>query len=293
MNIRDYLSDLHPEMSLVSDPERIEQLFARIWGVKYHGYTAPSPSPLARDVKTFSLNEASRECEHRYPVGLAICTWNRPLYLEPCLNSVKHCDLSNVITVLVDDASGDSDTLNLIREFDLDTPLIKIYKTRRRQIHHSLDLAWCLLKGLGCRYLANLDGDAIVSPSWLGALQSLHRRLDAPEKTILSAFNKDADSSVIEEAEDYRIKRKLGGICYFFQSGLLSSIRPLLFDIAWDNLVGGYFTGRYADGYRLICTRPSYVQHIGAIGMNSGPHKQFDYATDFVGSETTSVRERG
>lgn len=292
MNIRHCLAEMHPDLSLASDAAKIGHLFHRVWGVRYPGYAGPSPSLLADDVESISLNDAFRNRVGTFPVGLAICTWNRPLYLERCLNSIRCCDLSEVITVVVDDASGDAETLDLIRKFDIDTPLIKVYKIERRQIHHSLDLAWCLLKGIGCRFLTNLDADAVVAPSWLSAMQSLHRRLERPDKAILSPFNKYGDTSTIEEAEDHLVKRQLGGICYFFQADLLALIRPLLFDIVWDSLVSGYFLTRYAEGYRLICTRPSHVQHIGAIGMNSGPHKQFDQAVDFVGPGYAPVSEQ-
>lgn len=292
LNIRHRLGELHPDLRLVSDRARIDRLYLEVWGSRYHGYTGPPPSPLANDVADFSVNDEFLARKGHCPVGLAVCTWNRPLYLESCLGSLECCDLSGAVTVLVDDASGDAGTLKLIGEFDIDSPLIKIYKTRRRQIHHSLDLAWCLLRSLGCRFLANLDADAVAAPSWLGALRSLHRRLATPDRTILSPFNKHPDSSVIEEAEDHLVKRELGGISYFFQAELLSTIRPFLFDIGWDGLVGGFFAGLYDEGYRLISTRPSYIQHIGAIGMNSGPYKLFDRAADFVGPESPSSRGR-
>lgn len=293
MNIRQYLDDSHPDLSLVSDGKKIDRIFLDTWGVHYPGYAGAPPSPLANDVEKIQVNDAYRSHKDCCPIGLAICTWNRPRYLETCLRSVKQCDLSAVIIVIVDDASGDADTLGLIRDFDIESPLIKVYKTRRRQIHHSLDLAWCLLRGIGCRFLANLDADAIVAPSWLDALQSLHQRLDNPDRTILSPFNKCGDASIIEEAEDYRIKKELGGICYFFGSEMFSSIRPCLCDVAWDGLVSSCFAGWHAEGYRLICTRPSYVQHIGVIGMNSGPGKQFDHANDFVGTPPILVTGQG
>lgn len=292
INIRHCLADLHPDLSLVRDAEEIDRLFLWMWGARYPGYAGPPPMALADDVKSIWVNDAFQDVASPGPVGLAVCTWNRPLYLEQCLDSIRRCDLDGVTTILVDDASGDAETLGLIKEFDIDAPLIKIHKLRRRQIHHSLDLAWCLLKCIGCRFLSNLDADAIVAPSWLSALQCLHRKIESPDKAILSPFNKHPDASLIKETDDHVLKRRLGGISYFFSVGLLPSIRPLLIDIVWDSLVSGYFANRHADGYRLVCTRPSYVQHIGAIGMNSGPFKEFDRAADFVEGEPPPGRGR-
>ena len=100
----------------------------------------------------------------------------------------------------------------------------------------------------------------------------------------MSGFNRRQSEDVIEERRDCRVRNRLGGINYFFRADLFDQLRRFLFTTAWDTLVQVHFERHRAHGYRMLCTKPSYVQHIGKVGMNSGPNKQFDVADDFVQS---------
>jgi hypothetical protein len=150
-------------------------------------------------------------------------------------------------------------------------------------MHISLDIGWCLAQNLGCKYLCNLDADAVVRTDWLVRLRQLFESLPYnPDFTLLSGFNRAREGDTLEDHGDYLRKYRMGGINYFFTPAFFHSVRFLLFSQNWDSHIQYFCTDLNDGAYRLICSKPSVVQHIGREGINSGVNSDFDFADDFV-----------
>jgi hypothetical protein len=281
--IEPHITESHPPPPRHLNRAWLQHVYQRLWQARFRGAIGKKERPHVDFIHSATLNAAFDSAQFENSVGLVITTWNRPEYLGPCLESLSRSRLGNTVVVLVDDASDDGRTLELIRAFDPAAPLVRIFKNSRTSMHVGLDIGWCLLRNLGCRYLCNLDADTLVRTDWLITLRNLFESLPyRRDTTLLSGFNRSNSPCVLEEHENYLRKYRMGGINYFFTPGFYARVRFLMFNSNWDSHIQ-YFCGtQHATRYDMICCKPSVVQHIGRVGLNARADGCFDYAEDFV-----------
>jgi glycosyltransferase involved in cell wall biosynthesis len=220
--------------------------------------------------------------------GLVIPTFNRPEYVRASFASLRSSRLEGVLVVIVDDASSDPATLEMVRALDLPgVPVIKVFKHRRRGVaaHESLRWGWDLLSGkYRCRFLCCLDSDAVVKPDWLIRIRSLFDR-ETPRRgpLIITGFNAHRHP-VLSEGADFYLKKVVGGINMFFDAAMYRKVvRPNLrldptTGVGWDWHV---IHEMERQGYSFLCTKPSAVQHIGCQGIFSTVAGGYDMARDY------------
>lgn len=295
MVLKDYITQSHP-----GHPERLgwfmlNHMYLRMWRCRYRGPHRWPVIPHAALIQSVEANEAAARAipeareKHVQPgplhdaTAVVVTTWNRPQYLQPCLQSLSRSNLHNAILILVDDASDDPETQRMVAQFALPTPVLKIRKTHRTRMHVGLDIGWCLARNLGCRYLCNLDADVIVRTDWLTTLRGLFESLPYdPDSVLLSGFNRGNAPCILEEHEHFLRKSRMGGVNYFFTPGFFEAVRYLLFNENWDSHIQHYCAQRHSRRMRMLCCKPSVVQHIGREGLNAGVNSPFDQADDFV-----------
>ena len=226
----------------------------------------------------------------KFDVGLLICTWNRPDYLARTLQSVCASDLDDCLVVVVDDASDEHETAELISQADFAAPTVRLFKKEWTHIHGSIDIGWSLLKGWGCQYLTNLDSDVLVKKDWLTVVRNLYETLDYPrDKMILSGFNRHNNPCILSDYDDHFVKSRMGAVNYYFDVSVFDTVKEFLTHRDWDSALQDHFMRNKFLGFVFVATKPSVVQHIGKQGINSegGRH---DYAVDFD-QETNSARK--
>lgn len=278
-----YLTQSHPPPSTTLDRKWLNMAYRALWKHRYRGSLRWKSEPHVNFIDSMRANAAFENRGTTCDAGIVVTTWNRPEYLQSCLQSLARSELSGTIIVLVDDASDDPETRKLLDDFDLDTPLVKIRKRERTLMHVGLDIGWCFLQNLGCRYLSNLDADAIVRRDWFIRLRQLFESLPYPgDDVLLSGFNRSNAPCIREEHENYLRKYRMGGINYFFTPAFYQKVRHLMFNSNWDSHIQYLCGTEQADAYYMICCKPSVVQHIGIKGLNSGTNSPFDTAEDFI-----------
>jgi len=161
-----------------------------------------------------------------------------------------------------------------------DVPTIKIFKKRHTNMGDSLRVGWDLLSDvLGCNFLSCLDADTMVKEDWMERLLRLHRcfenKMHHPYY-IVSGFN-TRNHPIVAEHDHYYLKESIGGLNMFFHRRIYNNLRHGLNSIYWDS---GFVHRIRAMRGKLICTKPSVVQHIGKLGIWSGDHG-YDFADDF------------
>ena len=211
-------------------------------------------------------------------LGLVITTYNRPEYLEKCLNSLENCEFDNIETyiVIIDDNSTDKNTINMIKKFNPKgvKRLEKITKDINTGNFDSLKFGWDLLISMGCNILTNLDSDAIVKPNFLKTLVEKYKKY---QPKLLTGYNSSYHTPICDINDDIIIKNKCGGI-------------NLLFNVdTYQNTIKKHLINKKFDWN--ICTdigkvyviTPSVVQHIGLEGTHNGFSQQFciDTSVDF------------
>jgi len=223
-----------------------------------------------------------QQIDQVFKVGLVITTWNRAEYLRRCLRSLKASGLHETLIVIVDDASDQEETLSLVRTFSMPgVPIIKIFKKKRDEfnVHQSLKMGWgLLLKKYSCKYLCNLDSDAIVAKEWMSLLIGLYSRLSRERgPLILTGFNA-YNHKALEPGKDFCVKKSIGGINMFFDEFIYRDIVLPSLHYLWDDKVVQLMN---AKAYPMVCSTPSLIQHIGKTGQWSSP-AMYDISIDFV-----------
>ncbi len=215
-------------------------------------------------------------------IGVVVTSYERPAYVRATLRSLARTEFTTPTSiVLVDDGSRCRTTLRLLAEFRLEgADVFKIFRPRLTDfgVNDCLRIGWdFLLQECGCRYLANLDSDVLVTPDWLTRLSDLYRRQRTQGPLLVTGFN-TLRHPVHRQHADYCEKASCGGINLFFDADFYQEIiRDSLADYGWDWEVVRALQAR---GYPLLCSTPSVVQHIGKDGYHSDSGV-FDRACDF------------
>lgn len=175
----------------------------------------------------------------------------------------------------------DTETVEAIELFNLDIPIIKIFKNNHKNMFDSLKVAFDLLVDLyHVRHLVNIDSDTIHSPNWLTTLTNTYSDLSSElvkGPFILSGFNADKKKNL--RVHNYYVEKKdLGGINLFFDAQTYTRyVRETLVNVGWDLQLSKVIRSHNGS---LIALRKSVIQHIGKEGMWSEP-KTFDYSSTF------------
>jgi len=205
-------------------------------------------------------------------LGIIITAYNRPEYLQQCLDSLKKAEIPKGTQILiVDDCSTDMRTIQLIEQSG--------YKFIRNK--SNLKVSASLLIGFeklsNCTHLMTLDSDAIVNKNFIKRITEL---FTINSKAIFSGFNTSVNGrhQIIERGEIWAKRITAGGInLAFSKETYLEYVKPALEQTInagnWDNLATHKAGGVY-------CTIPSCVQHIG-INSTLG-HYRPDVANDFI-----------
>lgn len=224
-------------------------------------------------------------------IGIVIPTYNRPEYLKECLDSLKMADIPACTKiVIVDDCSTDTKVHELIDNFNYpDCEKIFFQSSENKSLNNSLLVGFGYCFEAGCKYVINLDSDAIVNNLFITKLISLKKLF--PEN-IITGFNcntKNKDGSVrhqvLEKFGNYNFKKSVGGVNMCIEKKQYDKwIRPTLeyclrYEGNWDHKS---CIRSYDDGYPIVCMNESVVQHIGVNSvMAHGEPGITDTADDF------------
>lgn len=231
-------------------------------------------------------------------IGLVITCFNRPEYFSQCLDSLRKTNFKehDLFLVIVDDASTDGKTLDLIHNFSLDgVPIIKKTNLKNSSVSYSLKYGFETCFDNGCDVVINLDSDAIVKPLFIDVLIGLYKRF--PDN-IITGFNcrtKNKDGKdrheIIAVADSHFVKKSVGGINMCMgDTAFRNYMRPALEKVLagqgnWDHLT---CIAAFNAGYPVIVSSPSVVQHIG-FNSSMGHYEEPDTAQDFFSLELPEV----
>jgi hypothetical protein len=223
-----------------------------------------------------------------------LTTFNRPnclreslASLEAALHSVQPSDI-----YIADDGSDDARTRALLlaaaaaskHRFHLrssENPHVGVNLNN----FHRLDMMSSDASPERFVYLS--DDDILYSASFHDQLHRLKARMEGDPSIFCGTLfdSQNARHQILDESDpEYLVKRIVGGCSMLIRIGdFLAAMRRFEAAIAsnsvgWDSALAEYARERER---RIICSRRSYVQHIGKWGVNSTP-AMFDHAPDFV-----------
>jgi len=145
-------------------------------------------------------------------------------------------------------------------------------------MHDSYVIGFDLLKDVfNIKFMCTLDSDTIHKENWLITLKNVYENNYKQVKgLLLTGFNTHAHK-IIKEHDNFYEKESIGGISMFFETRLYNEYIRNKFihnKNEWDWEVVHETNRR---DYKIYCTKPSVIQHIGRFGMNVSHDHAFDF----------------
>jgi glycosyltransferase involved in cell wall biosynthesis len=201
--------------------------------------------------------------------AIVVPTYNRLSYIKQMVESLRMCDLTGAHIVFVDDKS-DEDTIEYLKTLEWDV----LFKPKNTLMLSSyiMGFEYSKSKYPTITRFVTLDSDTIHKPNWLFKLRELYDSQRPCVQCIATCFN-TKNHKTKECHETYRVKESIGGVNMMFDEEMYTKMKnlPLGESRLWDY--------KLIEGVRLLCTNPSYIQHIGSEGLNS--HGNHDKAEDY------------
>lgn len=218
-------------------------------------------------------------------IGIVITCYNRPALLKTTLEELNRTILPVVehgCIIIIDDASQNNETLQIISNFKLlfiDTwQVIKILHNKNQQMYNSLKEGFDMLVKNEFTTLCNIDSDVLLKPYWLLAELKLYEMF--PDN-IICGFNFKPET--VEEKnrfykDGYVLRVAMGGINFLFSKDIYYRyVRPAFESrLHWDWKT---CDNQFKDGKYLVTTCPSVVQH--NIDINDKSKDASIVASDF------------
>lgn len=141
----------------------------------------------------------------------------------------------------------------------------------------------------GDEIFVNADSDLLFRPDWISFLLNHFDHGDG----VMSLYNSNhhpPESEFIIKNSPFLLKPHLGSAGTVFHRRVVELIvkklkneSSLRFDWKWSDLLR-------SNSIRLLCSKNSYIQHIGIDGQNSNGLDRFDFGLNFYpGSHTNEV----
>lgn len=213
--------------------------------------------------------------------ALILSTYNRPEYLQRCVDSLLQLDRLPDIVIVIDDCSTDNKVPVILSDFTAKYKgSIERHQTSKNTgIKGVLKLGYDMAFALGYDIAINLDADAIVKPNLISRLVELKTRFP---KCIVSGFNslnKKSDGGyrnpIIREGEDYFFKKHCNGINMCID-------RVLYNNVVYGALsANGNWDFNCTTEYPVVIAKPSVVEHIGLKSSMGHDKEEPDTAWDY------------
>jgi glycosyltransferase involved in cell wall biosynthesis len=204
-------------------------------------------------------------------MNFILTTYNRPDYLRKSLYSLKASPFTKDDTLWIfDDASDDGEAIDLINCFKLPRAKdVHLFRTKKNvgcdiNSYHALTAVYSHTKD---PFIFMAETDGVYIPGWLPFLKRAYKLAkDSDDIGMISLFNTPSHPVKEEYDKDFDIKKSLGGFASLIDCRDLKSINPNKNPFNWD----WEFQQNYnKNKLKLLCSKKTYVQHIGAHGTHS------------------------
>jgi len=224
-------------------------------------------------------------------MNIVLTTYNRHSYLNRSLDSLLKCDFENDKLWIYDDKSAPTTKVpNLLKS--IEPPVGLEIKTELSKIHLGCDLRVFnsvreTLEQTNDEFIFLLDSDGIYNPSWVpfvkDKIDELFRTSAYPI-AALSIYNSDNHLIVEDYDKDLLEKNSMGGFALALNREVFHKINPSVVLPQHNSFSWDWQFVKIANnmGYKLLCSRQSYAQHIGVVGAHSNP-SAFDQTSNFIG----------
>jgi glycosyltransferase involved in cell wall biosynthesis len=210
----------------------------------------------------------------------ALTTYNRKEVLEKSLESLIKTDFPENSNLIISDDKSSPDVIDYISSM-FKNPIKNLsIKLIFNNINVGCDrnmirvIRDCFFES-NDQFVITIDSDAIYNPKWIYKLLEAKESIKGPIG-MLGVFNTSSHGPG-EFYNDYVVKKKsMGGFVVMLNKDLFFS--KSLNTLSWD---WSYVDICKNSSYGIFCTKNSYADHIGHIGVHSNG-SNIDRASNFI-----------
>lgn len=210
-------------------------------------------------------------------ITFSIPTYNRLDYIERMSSSLlASVDIDKLNVRIYDDCSPDLTTEQLASYFPYATEIVR--RETNLKADKNIKQIFIDFLSTGDDILFLGDSDLVYRSGWLEVLKRVLPLTDG----ILSLYDSRLHPFIDEGGtEEFAPKTHLGAAgTAFHRTRVMEIVEADLPDKYYDWTWSQFLVNR---GYRLMCLRNSYIQHIGILGQNNnGAIHTFDLSLSFV-----------
>ena len=211
--------------------------------------------------------------------GICITTFNRFDYWNQMVDSFSKTEfLPNTKIFVSDDKSSDSRVNEKSRELlklSADVRLFQNEENIGARKHYIKNIARFENEDVGV--IINVDSDGLFNKSWMKKLDELMAKFDYNVIANVFFCSRDRNNFILDKG-DYIQRNSLNGHGLSFPKLFIPFIKTKI--VEGDHLDHYVYRKSKEMGLKSVCTKDSYIEHIGAQGVHSVPHF-YDKATNF------------
>jgi glycosyltransferase involved in cell wall biosynthesis len=212
-------------------------------------------------------------------------TYNRPEFLKQTLESLMPMGTFPSDKFYIYDDASEPAIHKMLYEFEekFDDPNLKIIvRPQHLGIHFNCTRSlYEAMEENNSDFVFNIDSDTIFHPEWSWRLRQFQRCLEEAKAPIgaLSLFNTRSHPAFNNFNIDILIKVSVGGFGCLFRREPMKALVDKNIDKDWD---WAYLEEAKKMGLKFYCSKLSYLEHIGTVGVNSGTGAYIDKALNFA-----------
>ena len=221
-----------------------------------------------------------------YKFGINITTFNRFEYLFKTLESLKKTIfIPNSIIKITDDNSTDINVINYLNNYSIENQNIELnFNENNIGSFKNYQKTILTFADKNIDFLISLDSDCIMNPNWLLEINKLINIFG--ENIICSSFcckyhHGNPGNPLIEVNENYYERTTLNGLGICFPKYLIEDFKENM-PAHFDSTLCGKIKQKH--NMKCICTKVSFMQHIGLNGEHSSESSDScDISDNFIG----------
>lgn len=221
---------------------------------------------------------------------IGITTYNRKDIVLLSSKSLYEVDNLNKKDIYVfDDCSTEYD-VNELKKIYYNSNIIEFSKNVGAD--KNIERAYRFFLDSDYDFFFNADSDLIFNKDILIKINKIISKLNKKEPILFSVFNTKNHLTLKDYDKDLLVKKNVGaGGCVFNKEAIKLFIKDLPKDYSNINMAVDHIFCKIISesNYNILCTKQSFVQHIGLIGQNSNAFL-FDWGENFEVDSLTNAK---
>lgn len=220
-------------------------------------------------------------------LDIAMTTYNRSEVLKTSLRSLARTKTDGVHNLYIfDDCSTDPQVESMLEQFSREARGKFSISIIKNKSNLGCDLNMCqainhAFRESNKQFVITIDSDVVYNCNWISVMESSYSEtISNPQIAAISLYDSRSHCVTGTYNEFFNIKSSIGGLCALLNRDVFQSMKTAQ---SWD---WEFVRITRERNMLLLCSKNSFIQHIGNFGEHSPNGVMYDFSTTFIGEDT-------